>query len=86
MIYISILIKNTSTSSMPASRVPGANVILHRFVVFDDACDALSTLFAQEYAISTSNVQPVELRNYRNGEALLRVEKISDPTVPRLHK
>lgn len=49
---------------MPASPVPGANVIPDPIVELDEELDALDVPLANEIAGTVVNVQPVELYHY----------------------
>lgn len=65
---------------MPATSVRGANVILDPMVLLDDEFDVLDAPLANEFVISTVNVQPVELAHYRYEKVWLNVEQIADRT------
>lgn len=64
LISISLFYLKMSTSFMPSSSVPCANLILHLIVVLGDEFHAFDAALGNVLADSAVNVQPVNLRHF----------------------
>lgn len=78
----SLFFEKMSTSFVPVSPVPNANMTSDPIVVSNDAFDALDASLVHKLKGSIVNVQPVDLSCNYYEAAWLSLEQFGDPTLP----